>query len=53
MFASGIYVTGLVPCLVNAVDFLLYKLHIFRAAVSSYLSSLHTLELLVPYIRPR
>ena len=25
MYASGIYVTGLVPCLVNAVDFLLYK----------------------------
>ena len=45
MYASGIYVTGLVPCLVNAVDFLLYKLHVFRAAVSSYLSSLHTLEL--------
>ena len=45
MYASGIYVTGLVPCLVNAVDFLLYKLHIFRAAVSSYLSSLHTLKL--------
>ena len=45
MYASWIYVTGLVPCLVNAVDFLLYKLHIFRAAVSSYLSSLHTLEL--------
>ena len=45
MYASGIYVTGLVPCLVNAVDFLLYELHIFRAAVSSYLSSLHTLEL--------
>ena len=34
-----------VPCLVNAVDFLLYKLHVFRRAVSSYLSSLHTLEL--------
>ena len=45
MYASRIYVTGLVPCLVNAVDFLLYKLHVFRAAVSSYLSSLHTLEL--------
>ena len=45
MYASGIFVTGLVPCLVNVVDFLLYKLHIFRAAVSSYLSSLHTLEL--------
>ena len=45
MYASGIYVTGLVPCLVNAVDFLLYELHIFRAAVSSYLSSLYTLEL--------
>ena len=45
MYASGIYVTSLVPCLVNAVDFLLYKLHVFRAAVSSYLSSLHTLEL--------
>ena len=45
MYASGIYVTGLVPCLVKAVDFLLYKLHIFPAAVSSYLSSLHTLEL--------
>ena len=28
MYASGIYVTGLVPCLVNAVDFLLYELHI-------------------------
>ena len=41
----SIYVTGLVPCLVNAVDFLLYELHVFRAAVSSYLSSLHTLEL--------
>ena len=25
MYASGIHVTGLVPCLVNAVDFLLYK----------------------------
>ena len=25
MYASGIYVTGFVPCLVNAVDFLLYK----------------------------
>ena len=25
MYASGIYFTGLVPCLVNAVDFLLYK----------------------------
>ena len=45
MYASGIYVTGLVPCLVNAVDFLLYKLHFFRAAVSSYFSSFHTLEL--------
>ena len=45
MYASGIYVTGLVPCLVNAVGFLLYKLHILRAAVSSYLSSWHTLEL--------
>ena len=45
MYASWIYVIGLVPCLVNAVDFLLYKLHIFRAAVFSYLSSLHTLEL--------
>ena len=33
MYASRIYVTGLVPCLVNAVDFLLYKLHVFRAAV--------------------
>ena len=44
MYASRIYVTGLVPCLVNAVDFLLYKLHVFQAAVSSYLSSLHTLE---------
>ena len=41
MYASGIYVTGLVPCLVNAVDFLLYELHIFRAAVSS----LHTFKL--------
>ena len=47
MYAFGIYVTGLVPCSVNAVDFLLYKLHIFRAAVSSYLSSLHTFELQV------
>ena len=28
MYASGIYVTGLVPCLVNAVDFLLYKLKV-------------------------
>ena len=27
MYASRIYVTGLVPCLVKAVDFLLYKLH--------------------------
>ena len=45
MYAFGINVTGLVPYFVNAVDFLLYKLHIFRAAVSSYLSSLHTLEL--------
>ena len=45
MYASGIYVTGLVPCLLNAVDSLLYKLHVFRAEVSSYLSSLHTLEL--------
>ena len=45
MYASRIYVTGLVPCLVNAVDFLLYKLHVFRAAVSSYLSSLHTFDL--------
>ena len=45
IYASGIYVTSLVPCLVDAVDFLLYKLHVFRAAVSSYLSSLHTLEL--------
>ena len=45
MYASGIYVSGLVPCLVNSVDFLLYKLHVFRAAVSSYLSSLYTLEL--------
>ena len=45
MYASGIYVTSLVPCLVSAVDFLLYKLHVFGAAVSSYLSSLHTLEL--------
>ena len=45
MYASRIYVTDLFPCLVNAVDFLLYKLHIFRTAVSSYLSSLHTLEL--------
>ena len=43
MYASGIYVTGLVPCLVNAVDFLLYELHIFRAAVSS----LHTFKLKV------
>ena len=25
MYASGIYLTGLIPCLVNAVDFLLYK----------------------------
>ena len=25
MYASGIYLTGLVPWLVNAVDFLLYK----------------------------
>ena len=45
MYASRIYVTALVPCLVNAVDFLLYKLYVFRAAVSSYLSSVHTLEL--------
>ena len=45
MYASGIYVTGLVPCLVNAVDFLLYKLHVFQAAVSSYSSSLHAFEL--------
>ena len=45
MYASRIYVSGLVPCLVNAVDFLLYKLHVFRAAVSSYLSSLNTFEL--------
>ena len=45
MHASGIYVTDFVPCLVNAVDFLLYKLHVLRAAVSSYSSSLHTLEL--------
>ena len=45
MYASRIYVTSLVPCLVDAVDFLLYKLHVFWAAVSSYLSSLHTLEL--------
>ena len=42
MYASRIYVTGLVPCWVNAVDFLLYELHVFRGAVSSYLSSLHT-----------
>ena len=27
MYAFGIYVTSLVPCLVNAVDFVLYKLH--------------------------
>ena len=27
MYVSGIYVNGLMPCLVNAVDFLLYKLH--------------------------
>ena len=45
LYASGIYVTSLVPCLVNAVDFLLYKLHVFHAAVSSYFSSLHTFEL--------
>ena len=45
MYASRIYVTGLVPCFVNVVDFLLYKLHFFQDAVSSYLSSLHTLEL--------
>ena len=25
MYASGIYVTGVVPCLVNAVDFLFHK----------------------------
>ena len=45
MHASRIYVTGLVPCLVNVADFPLYKLQVFRAEVSSYLSSLHTLEL--------
>ena len=26
----GIYVTSMVPCLVNAVDFLLYKLHVVQ-----------------------
>ena len=45
MYASGIYVTGLVPCLLNAVDFLLYKLHVIQAEVSSYLPSLHALKL--------
>ena len=45
MYESRIYVRGLVPCLVNAVDFFLYELHVFRAAVSSYLSILYTMEL--------
>ena len=31
MYVSGIYVTGLVPCFINAVDLLLYKLHVFQA----------------------
>ena len=44
-YASEIYVTGLVPCLVNAVDFLLYNTFSELHAVSSYLSCLHTLEL--------
>ena len=35
MYASGIYVTGLVPCLVNAVDFLLYKLHVLVSELQS------------------
>ena len=49
MYASRIYVTGLVPCLVNALDFLLYKLHIFQA--SSLQLFIHFAHLGTPYIQ--